>query len=203
MINHKIISIESDSEGAGKTTQAHMLIDSLKSAGEKAHYVKFPRGQFRDLILTGQLKPRAHMLLQHAEFNQVLEEEIKPFLKEGYWIISDRYIDSSYAYQGFGSGLDISEINRSLDFAIGDYRPARTVLLTVDEHISHKRLVERGEDPRIAESYGNEFQRRVREGYKTLAKYFDHRYRVVDASGNVQEVHEQIKSVLKDIIKVF
>lgn len=197
---HKIISFESTREGAGKTTQAAEFTQWLRDIGKRAHLVKFPYGNFRRILLENKdLDPKAQMLIYHADFAHTLETLIKPLLEQDYWIVLDRYIDSSYAYQAYGHQLPIGEVQRSLEFAIGNYIPRWTFLLDLPEHLSVERRIARGEEPRLAETYGNEFTNRVVVGYKTMAAMSPHRIWDIDASGSKQEVLDQIITMAKAI----
>lgn len=194
---HKIISFESTCEGAGKTTQINILSRVLTSLQVPYEKFKFPDNKFRDLLLRGDIfGSKSHMLLQHAEFAQTLEHKIKPALEAGKWVILDRWIDSSYAYQGFGSGIDIGEINRSLEFAIGEYKPMITILLDIDPAEASNRVKQRRGTARVAEREGEEFSKRVREGFLSMADKFSHRIKLIDASGTEGDVFLRVKHEL-------
>jgi dTMP kinase len=197
---HNIISFEAGREGAGKTTQAKMLVDHMNKCGVRASYIKFPYGSFRDVLLSQDLTAKAQMLLYHADFAQCLEEKIIPLLDQGQWVVLDRYVDSSYVYQGLVRGLPLHEIVKVTDFAIGNYRPQKTILLDITKAESIRRLKERGETPRLAEKYGEDFADRVDRGYDYLAEQFKHRIIRVDGYQEPKEVLLEIVAALDSFL---
>ena len=205
-MNHKIITFESTCEGAGKTTQALRLVKAIRDSGHNAVYVKFPGGPFRDLILDyydhiGTMEPKAHLLVQAADFAQSVTSTIKPALDRGSWVICDRYIDSTFVYQCWGQGLDMSEVNKVIELAVGPYKPVRTLLLDIDQSHATERLTLREGPKRIAQRADNDFVNRIRKGYLSFHSYHEHRFRLINGEGSEEEVHERIKQSVKDLIK--
>lgn len=202
-MTHKIISFESTCEGAGKTTQALDLTVYLQSRGIDANYIKFPFGDFRKLLLKDtDLAPLAQMYIFHADFNHTLERKIKPILNRGGWVVLDRYIDSTYAYQGYGHNLGLSIVDKSLEVAVGNYLPCKTLLLDIPEDISIQRLIARGEQQRLAENYGLDFSRKVRAGFNDLSQIFSHRIVKIPSVLDKHLVLGQIINVVNPIVGI-
>ncbi len=195
----RFISLEGG-EGAGKTTVLHALRDALRETGAEVVGTREPGGtplaeMIRGLLLDPSHEPPApetELLLMFAARAQHVRETILPALERGAWVLSDRFTDSSYAYQGGGRGLDpgfIAEIERRV---VG-LQPGLTLLLDVD--VAQGRERARGRDqapgadgPDRIERERDEFFERVRAAYRARAAAEPARFRVVDASRPAQEV---------------
>lgn len=196
-------------EGCGKTTQAGRLAARLESCGKKVLRVREPGGTRLAELIRGLLKDeredppcdRAELLLFLAARAQLVRNVIAPALADGVWVVSDRFCDSTFAYQGYGRGLPLDVLRMANDFATDGLKPDRTVLLDADPSVTLSRLRSREaatntEADRI-EQAGSEFHARLREGFLKMAAEDPRRFSVVDASGSVGEVEERIWKSLK------
>ena len=143
---------------------------------------------------------RAELLLFLAARAQLTEKVIAPALASGVWVISDRFSDSTVAYQGYGRGLPLPLIRTANDFACGEIRPDMTVLLEVDPATAEARMRRREEDTATSadriELAGDDFHRRLREGFDEIARSEPDRVKRVDAGGTPEEVQERIWKLL-------
>jgi dTMP kinase len=123
-----------------------------------------------------------------------------PALEKGQWVLCDRFTDATYAYQGGGRGIDTGKIAQLEQWVQGDFRPDVTLLLDVPVEVGLARASERGALDRF-EQEKVEFFERVRQGYLDMAKEHAGRYRVVDASQPLENVQQQLATVLDEILK--
>ncbi len=161
-------------EGCGKSTHIRMLAEWLREQGREVLQVREPGGtaageRIREILLDpkSELDPVAELLLYEAARAQIVAEVIKPALAGGQIVLCDRFVDSTVAYQGYGRGLSVEEINRLNASACQGTMPHATILLVDDPGRALKRATKRGAD-RI-EQAGLEFHQRVREGFEALA----------------------------------
>lgn len=200
----KLISFEGP-EGCGKTTHAMCLKTHLEKDGRKVIYTREPGGTLLGEKIRGilqgeqkaeELVPAAETLLFAACRAQLVHQVIKPALASGVWVIVDRYVDSTIAYQGFGRGLPLEDLKAINSFALGGMIPDITILLDVPLDESFKRLGERlhkngGSKDRF-EKEERAFHERVRQGYLNSAKQHPERIRVINGIGSVEEVDNLI-----------
>lgn len=186
-------------DGSGKTTQARLLARFLEEKGIRVRLTREPGGGLkgvRDLLLEGEaLSPEAEYLLFSADRAEHVRKVILPALEEGYWVISDRYLDSSLAYQGYGHGLPLPWLLEVARRATLDLKPRLTFLLDLPPEEALGRVA----TPDRLERTGLEFFRRVREGYLRLAEAEPERFRVVDATRPVAEVQAAIRSSIPQL----
>lgn len=191
-------------DGAGKSTQARLLANWLAEQGI-AHRVTHEPGdtwlgaQVRRLVLStdsGPISPRAEALLYAADKAQHIDEVVMPALLDGQVVISDRYVDSTLAYQGAGRQVDGAELEAVARWATRDLRPNLTILLDVapDEAVHTKT------DPDRLESAGREFHRRARELFLELASRDPERYLVLPARQSREAIAEQIRARLQPLL---
>jgi dTMP kinase len=185
---------------AGKTTQARMLRDAL---GERAVAVREPGGtpageRIREILKDGaiELDARSEALLFAAARAELVEQAIKPALRDGKVVVSDRYLDSSLAYQGAARGLGVEEVARVNRFATGGLEPDITFLLELDLAEAAARS---GEADRF-EDEGQALQAQVRDAYDRLARENPGRWRRVDAARPADEVHAEVLAVVERAI---
>jgi dTMP kinase len=185
-------------EGAGKSTQAKLLVDWLQSSGREVVLTRepgaTPAGQrIRALLLdpaTGGISPRTEALLYAADRAEHVARVILPALERGAVVVSDRYVDSSLAYQGAGRALELAEVARLSRWATGGLRPDLTLLLDVDPVVGLGRVP--GAPDRI-EQESLAFHQRVRQGFLDLAAADPDRYLVVPAAEPAAQVHAQVR----------
>lgn len=191
-------------EGAGKSTQAKLLAEALQDRGFQV-LVTFEPGdtaagaQIRYLLLnpdTGDLAPRTEALLYAADKAEHLDKVVRPALQRGDVVITDRYVDSTLAYQGAGRNLDADELAEVLDWATEGLRPDLTVLLDLDPAAGFARFA--GRD-RI-EGEPLEFHERVRSGFVGLAADDPDRYLVLDATGPAEDIAGQVLARVLELL---
>lgn len=207
----KFITFEGG-EGCGKSTQAALLKESLESEGLQVVVVREPGGtklgeKIRALLKDEIENPpcdRAELLLFEAARAQLVEEVVIPALEKGAWVISDRFSDSTLAYQGYGRGLPLDIIRRSNEFAMKGLKPDLTVLLEVSPEIAESRMRKResstGTLADRIECAGASFHERLRKGFLCLAEAEPERFVRVDAGGSENEVRERVWKSLKRIL---
>ncbi|MEA2434037.1 MAG: dTMP kinase [Actinomycetota bacterium] len=183
-------------EGAGKSTQMAALAKWLEARGEDVVVTREPGGtevgtKIRDLLLDplSDLDPRTEALLYAADRAQHVAEVIRPALEAGKTVVSDRFIDSSLAYQGLARGLGVDEIYQISDWAIGGLLPDIVFYLKLDPAAGLERV---GEDRDRMEQEGPDFHGRVSRGYLELAEKFPARFIVLDGSKPQQVLHQEI-----------
>jgi dTMP kinase len=194
MSRGRLITIEG-LDGAGKTTQARGLAEWLEGRGVEVRLLREPGGvetaeRIRALVSDPLLRvsPRAEALLYAAARAQLVEESLRPLLDAGTWVVLDRFVDSSLAYQGAGRGLGVEAIAAINSFATGGLAADRTVLLRVEPSVARARQGARGSAPDRLEREGAHFFAAVAEGYDRLATAEPDRVRVVDAAGAPEAV---------------
>ena len=191
-------------DGCGKTTQMRLLAARLKSLGCAVLETTEPGGtrigaQIRRILLDSanqELRPTAELLLYFASRAQNVEEVILPALAEGQIVLTDRFTDSTLAYQGFGRGLGEEVVTDLARIACRGLAPDVTLLIDIDLETSLSRARQRNLDPiesRMDEQ-AVEFHRRVREAYLAMAAKEPQRFRVVDGRGDVDSVAEAVWS---------
>jgi len=187
-------------DGSGKSTQSELLRAHLEADGQTVLATREPGGtalgeQIRDIVLHGDhVEPWAEALLYAAARAQHVQQVIRPALERGEWVVCDRYVDSSVAYQGVGRRLGL---DRMLDInlaAVGGLMPDRTFLLLIDAAQVSSRL--RGEHDRL-EREDEEFHRRVDAGYRELAERFPDRIVVLDGTRPSEEIAEEAHGALR------
>lgn len=179
-------------DASGKSTQARRLADQLDAELTFQFGATAVGGAIRSVLLDPahtNLDDRAEALLVIADKAQHVAEIVGPALAEGKTVISDRYTASTLAYQGYGRGLDLSELDAMMSFATYGIAPDLTVLLDVPVEVAEARL---GGDLDRIEGAGRDFHQRVRDGYLEMAAQDVDRWVVVDAAGTVDEVAQRI-----------
>lgn len=203
MYKGKFITIEG-SEGAGKSTNIRFVQNYLTEKNIDFISTREPGGtpiaeKIRDLLLdkaNTDLCSDTELLLMFAARAQHLNELIIPALKAGKWVLSDRFTDASYAYQGGGRGLSMNKIAQLEQFVQGDLRPDATILLDIPVEKGMERVRNRGETDRF-EQETLSFFNRIRDAYLLLAKENPQRFHIIDTQPTIPEVESQLVSVLK------
>ena len=192
-------------EGVGKSRQTEMLKNYLSEIGVKYYFTREPGGtpvseKIRSIILdknNADMTDECEALLYAAARAQLLKREIKPRLDNGELVLCDRYVDSSLAYQGYARGLGAEFVEKINDYAIKSFMPDYTVFLDLPPELAFKRKGGADCSDRL-ELSGMEFHERVYRGYKELAKRYENRFIVIDASGTKEQSHAKIVAALKD-----
>jgi len=191
------------SEGSGKTSQIPALVEYLRQRGLSVLTTREPGGtaigdQIRDILNdldNTEMQPRTEVLLFQASRSQLVDQVIRPTLARGEIVLSDRYADSTLAYQGYGHQLDLDLVRSIVQFATGGLKPDLTLFLDVDVEQGLRRRAAGGDWNRL-DDYELEFYQRVRQGYLEMVRAEPERWIVIDASGPFDEVQESIRSVI-------
>ena len=202
----KAISFEGG-EGAGKSTVMKMLAEVLEKEGLDIVVTREPGGnkiseQIRKVIVDKanvNICNETECLLYAASRAQLIEENIKPLLVTNKTILFDRFVDSSYVYQGFVRGLGIERVKEINEFATNGFMPNVTILFDIDPEIGFKRIAENNRSTNRLDLEGLDFHRQVRRGYKMIADLYPNRIKVIDASKTPDEVLEEVLEILKTI----
>ena len=190
-------------DGCGKTTQMNLLAQYFEKKGKKVVLTREPGGKglgekVREILLNynGEVSDRCESFLFLADRAQNIDIIVKPAVKQGEIVLCDRHIDSTVAYQGYGRGLDINEINMLNNLATGGKKPDLTLVFDVDVETSMKRV---GKEKDRMESAGIEFHNRVRNGYLELATQEPDRIKVLDATKTIEEIHEKVIEIIEKL----
>jgi dTMP kinase len=208
----KFITFEGP-EGSGKSTQIRLLAEKLEAQGIKVGCSREPGGTatgeaIRNILqhdaVDEPLDERAELLLFTASRAQLMKQVIFPALERGEWVLCDRFIDSTIAYQGFARGMDIEPLDRINDFAIHSRKPDLTILLDLDIERGFERLLDRyangaGTADRF-EREARDFHQRVRDGYHTLARREPMRFRSVNSDRPIEAVADEIWNLVKEAL---
>ena len=192
-------------EGAGKSTQMRLLSEYLQKNGIKHIITREPGGSeiseaIRKVILNGkfsQMSDECEALLYAAARMQHLSDTVQPALERGELVLCDRYVFSSYAYQGFGRGLDIKFLKNINEFAVQHFMPDVTLFLNIPPRLAFERKHGADENDRI-EQAGEAFHRLVYEGYLQLLQEYPGEIVSVDCSGSKFETSAKIVSLLQE-----
>jgi dTMP kinase len=201
----RLITIEG-LDGTGKTTLAEALVDELRGDGGDVLLLREPGGvelseRIRAVVKDPGLEvgPRAEALLYAAARAQLVAERVEPALAAGTWVLLDRFVDSSLAYQGVGRGLGIEAVRDVNLFATGGLRPDRTLLLRADAATRAARQLVRGEAPDRLEREEGAFFDAIAGAYDALAAAEPERFRVLDAGAAPDAVLGAARAALADL----
>jgi dTMP kinase len=194
-------------EGTGKSTQARLLYEWLRDRGFDAVLTEEPGGtriglRIRELLLSVEHKgmtPFAELMLYNASRAQHLEEVILPSMERGAIVVTDRFTDSTIAYQGYGRGIDLNLIDSIDRIVTKNMRPALTILLDLDVEVGLNRNRGINKTDRL-ELEDVEFHKRVRSAYLDLAAREPERIKLMNASENIEAIHNKIVNTVKDYI---
>ncbi len=190
-------------DGCGKSTQIELLKKWLEESGVTALCTREPGGcatseEIRQLVLSPKtdVGSEGELLLYLAARAEHVRQVITPAVNRGEWVISDRFADSTFAYQGYGRELDLEEMQMINRVATKGVQPTITFLLDIDVAVGRERIISgRTELDRLEQS-SKEFFERTRQGYLTLAKEDSKRIIVLDATDSIDSIHAQIKEHL-------
>jgi dTMP kinase len=203
----KFISLEGG-EGVGKSTQVKALAAALRSRGLDVIETREPGGsegaeKVRELLLRGSEErwgPQAEALLFAAARADHVQKTIKPALEEGRWVLSDRFVDSSLAYQGGAGGLGIEAVREINAFGIGDCFPDRTLILIDEDGAERARARDTGGSDRIG-GRGRDYHHRVELAFRLIAAEEPERVRLIDASGEPHAVTQRLLGAIADLLR--
>ena len=191
-------------EGAGKSTQIKFICDYLEAKGINVVLTREPGGtdlgeKIRELLLsttTKSMHSDSELLLMFAARNEHIHHKIIPALEKGDWVLSDRFTDASYAYQGGGRGLDIERIEYLEHWVLKGFTPDMTLLLDIPVDLGMSRVESRGEKDRI-ELEELDFFERVRQAYIDRSDKYPQRIKLIDSSKSREHTSAQIEKILE------
>ncbi len=200
-------------EGSGKSTQVPLLVERLREWGHGVRVLREPGGtpigeEIRHTLkhshANAAMTAEAELLLMNASRAQLVREVIRPALARGEIILSDRFYDSTTAYQGYGRQLDLTTVRHIIDLAVGDTRPDLTFLLKVPQAVSEDRLRSRQATmpfirDRIEEA-DRAFFERVAHGYEEIAAAEPMRIQVINATGTIAEIQSAIWRIVAPLV---
>ena len=197
-------------EGSGKTSHIPYLVEYLREKGHVVFPTREPGGtliseQIRDILhdlKNAEMHPRTETLLYQAARAQIVEQVIKPRLDAGEVVISDRYYDSTIAYQGYGHQQDLEQVRALVKYATGGLTPDLTILLDLDVQVGLKRKTQNEVEWNRMDSYTLEFHQRVRRGYLEMVKQEPKRWVVVNSEQEWDEVQSELKKVIEKRLQV-
>ena len=192
-------------EGSGKTSHIPYLVEYLRERGYTVFPTREPGGtsiseQIRDILhdlKNAEMHPRTETLLYQAARAQIVEQVIKPRLAVGEIVISDRYYDSTIAYQGYGHQQDLDQVRALVKYATGGLTPDLTILLDLDVEVGLKRKTQNEVEWNRMDAYTVEFHQRVRRGYLELVKQEPQRWIVVNSEQKWDDVQAELKNVIE------
>ena len=204
-------------EGTGKSTQMRLLSEFLTSKQINNICTKEPGGtpigsELRKLLVCGdknKFDPIAEALLYYADRRVHLVDKIWPTLANGKWVLSDRFADSTMAYQYYGYNKRVEEqvLKNLYKLTVGDFQPDLTILLDIDPQIGLSRSLKKAEGMEIKEtrfeSRELEFHHNMRNGFLEIAKQFPKRIVVLDANKSINELHQDIINVVSKRYEIF
>tara|TARA_B110000967_G_scaffold53525_1_gene54866 strand:+ start:1359 stop:1976 length:618 start_codon:yes stop_codon:yes gene_type:complete len=187
-------------EGAGKSTQIDLICSYLNRKGIKVVRTREPGGtdlgeKIRALLLDVDNKGMhndTELMLMFSSRNELIQNKIIPALNEGYWVVSDRFTDASFAYQGGGRMLDLNRISQLASWTQGDFQPDLTLVLDISVDIGMDRIEARAAKDRI-ELEERAFFERVRSVFIDRSVAYPERIKLIDASGSIDDIHSKIK----------
>lgn len=202
----KFITIEGI-EGVGKSTHMDRLVGHIEAHGHRVLKSREPGGTptaelIREVVLGHSdetIPDIAELLLMFAARSLLVENVIRPALSAGTWVVCDRFVDASRAYQGGGRGIPMQQINELADWVLGDLRPNLTILLDAPVEVGMSRADSRGNPDRLDVERA-EFYTRVRESYLQLAESEPERFVIVDASRELADVSASIDALATMIL---
>ncbi len=193
-------------DGAGKSTHISYVSDFLSKAGIKNIVTREPGGtalgeKLRDILLHQNMRVATEALLMFAARQEHLEQVILPALNNGTWVISDRFSDASFAYQGYGKGLSLKKLEQLENWVQEDFQPDLTLLFDLPPKIAEERRINSHEMDRF-EQEKEDFFKRVKTGYLERAKDHLYRFHIIDGSRRIDEIQSQIASIIKKMISL-
>ncbi|MDC1068006.1 dTMP kinase [Candidatus Kapabacteria bacterium] len=189
-------------DGAGKTTQIELLKNYLFKMGVEFISIREPGGtllaeKIRTILLDPEISmpDRAELLLFEAARADLIDKVIKPNLEKGKIVICDRFYDSTTAYQSYGRGIDFEKTLDLHEFTVNNIHPDKTIFLNISLEESARRIRSKRKD-RMEQS-GDEFFKKVYNGFQELVKKYPNRIKMINANDSIKNIHENILNELK------
>jgi dTMP kinase len=207
--NNKMIVIDGV-DGSGKGEQTRRLQQSMLDQGLNCILTREPGGSpaaedIRNLLVNGapdKWDSMTELLLMYAARRAHLRDTILPALRQGNWVISDRFADSSRAFQGIAGELGLDCVEQLHKLSIGDFQPDLVFILDIDEKVALARAEARGTGEDRFEKKGNEYHQKVRTAFRSIAASDVQQYQLIDASGSIQQVSEKLISIMNQRFKL-
>lgn len=199
----RFISLEGI-DGAGKSTQHAWLVEHLRRRGHSVVATREPGGtplgeKLRALLLAEPMHLETETLLMFAARREHVAQVIEPALGRGDWVVCDRFVDASFAYQGGGRGLDFKKIECLADWVLEDLRPDLTLIFDVPVAIAQQRLHANTPQPDRFEQEKADFFERVRSTYLRLAAENPNRIRLIDASRAARDINVELEEIIASL----
>ena len=193
-------------EGAGKSTQIDLICSYLQRKGIDVVRTREPGGtdvgeKIRSVLLdvdNQEMHSDTELLLMFSSRNELIQNKIIPALNNGSWVVSDRFTDATFAYQGGGRMLNLDRISKLEEWVLGDFKPDLTLLLDINVELGMTRIEARAAKDRI-ELEERAFFERVRSVFIGRSEAFPERIKLIDASGTIDDIHEKIKLLVDSI----
>ncbi len=205
MSANKMIVIEGV-DGSGKGVQTRLLQQAMIDAGLPCILTREPGGSpaaedIRELLVNGEPEKwdsMTELLLMYAARRAHLRDTIRPALEQGKWVISDRFADSSRAFQGIAGELGLETVEQLHQLSIDNFTPDLVIILDIDDQVALQRAIARGDGEDRFEKKGSDYHRKVRAAFRQIAGSNHELYRLIDASGSIEQVASQIFTTLED-----
>ena len=190
-------------DGAGKSTHLDWFADTLRHRGLDVVVTREPGGtplgdQLREILLNHAMRPGTEAMLMFAARLEHIELVIKPALRAGKWVVSDRFSDASFAYQGGGRGVEWDKLRQLEQWVHADLQPDLTLFFDVPVEIARQRLENNASLDRFEQEQADFFER-VRSGYHKRISEDPRRFAVIDAGLTVQLVKQTLEEIIKSI----
>jgi len=190
-------------DGAGKSTHLAWFSEALRQRGEDVVLTREPGGtplgeQLREILLNQDMTIGTEALLMFAARLEHIEKVIKPALSAGKWVISDRFTDASFAYQGGGRGYDWKKLSQLEQWVHADLQPDLTLFFDVPVEVARQRLSNNASLDRFEQEQG-EFFERVRAGYHKRVQNNPNQYRVIDAAQSIDDIKVKLEEIISSI----
>lgn len=191
-------------DGSGKGVQTRKLLQALVEAGEPAILTREPGGSaaaedIRELLVKGEPEKwdsMTELLLMYAARRSHLRDTVWPALESGDWVISDRFADSSRAFQGIAGNLGLDTVENIHQIVVGDFKPALVLILDIPESLALARARERGDKEDRFEKKGADYHARVRAAFLEIAASDKQQYVIVNADQNIDQVNRDIIEII-------
>jgi len=191
-------------DGSGKGIQTRKLLQAFAEAGEPAILTREPGGSpaaedIRELLVKGEPEKwdsMTELLLMYAARRSHLRDTVWPALDSGTWVISDRFADSSRAFQGIAGNLGLDTVENIHQIVVGDFKPALVLVLDIPESLALARAKERGDNEDRFEKKGADYHARVRDAFLEIAASDKQQYVIVNADQNIDQVNQDIIEII-------
>ncbi|MBK9021004.1 MAG: dTMP kinase [Sulfuritalea sp.] len=203
MARGRFISFEGI-DGAGKSTQHAWLVEHLRQQGRTVVATREPGGtplgeKLRSLLLAEPMHLETEALLMFAARREHVAQVIEPALDRGDWVVCDRFVDASFAYQGGGRGLDWKKLEALAHWVLGDLQPDLTLIFDAPVAIAQQRLHAATANPDRFEQEQAAFFERVRAAYLRIAADFPNRVRIIDATQTPESINKSLEKIIATI----